>query len=410
MKKANARFLTEPFFAWLAWAIFLCAFQSMVVTRIAVRPIDRVLGWTAAETGKGAGELKARLSVPVFAEHVAWDSEFYLSIAMKGYDDPAVRMAIGESKAFSLNYAFMPGYPAAIRLAMQPLLLIGVDARAAAAICALAVSLAGALLATMSLYSLAAPNEGRQTASRAAWFMLIFPSGFFLAQVYAEALFLGLALQSLALARKERWFSFSIVASLAVLTRASGVALVAACAVAIARTLISGKKSGVAPKPAELLGMAEALLVPLAVFLAWKFSYLGQRFDYVERVFFSRALDPIASLRTWAQAFQAALSGPNERIIYYLVEFASLALALVSTVWGARKYPELAIFGLASVVIPLSSIAPQGLIRYVLSCPLIFIMTARWASSKPAERAYTLFSVLCMAYFALLFSLDMWVG
>lgn len=53
-----------------------------------------------------------------------------------------------------------------------------------------------------------------------------FPSGFFLAQVYTEGLFVGLAFSSLALLRKERFGWAALLAVLATFTRAAGVLLV----------------------------------------------------------------------------------------------------------------------------------------------------------------------------------------
>jgi len=403
---------------WLSWAIALGLFQSMVAARFDARPVDRVLPWTARETGKQDSDVKARLEVPIFAERVAWDSEFYLSIAQFGYDDPAVRMVYQPgSGAWSLNYAFMPGYPFAVRAVAAPFVAFGAPRDAATVAAAVAVSLAGALLAALSLFSILSRDEGAPDAKRAAWFMLVFPSGFFLAQVYTEGLFLGLALAAIALARKGRWTTTALVASLAVLTRAAGVALVPAIAVAAARTLARERaqaKAGDAVRGridlAKLAGMAEAILVPLAVFLAWKFSFLGERFDIVERSFFGRSFAPLVSIRAWLACFASIVSWPSPRGAYYALELAALALALVASAWGARHHPDLAVFGLAVLAASVLSVSTQGIVRYVLSCPLIFAFLSRRGRNPSFERAWGLASVLLMGFFALLFSLDMWVA
>lgn len=408
----------EILLLWFSWAIALTLFQSVVVARFERKPVDRVLPWTAGETGKEDTNIKARLVVPVFAERVAWDSEFYLSIAQYGYDDPAVRMVHQPgSGSWSLNYAFMPGYPYTVRIVAAPFVALGARPVTATVVAALVVSLAGALLAALSLFDILLPGEGSTDAMRASWFMLIFPSAFFLAQVYTEGLFLGLALTALAQARKGRWTITALVASLAVLTRAAGVALVPAIAVTAARGLMQERsraradgKESYRPGFVQLAGIVEAILVPLAVFLVWKFSFLGERFDIVERSFFGRVFAPLVSIRAWLACFASILSWPNPRGVYYAIELAALILALAASLRGVRRYPDLAVFGLAVLAASVLSVATQGIVRYVLSCPLIFVFLAHKARSSGFERIWVFVSILLTGFFVLLFSLDMWVG
>ena len=76
-------------------------------------------------------------------------------------------------------------------------------------------------------------STGRRRGSpRAAFYLLIFPTGFFLAQVFTEGLFIGLAFCSLVLMRHKRLFWAALLAALAVWTRAVGVALLIPLALA----------------------------------------------------------------------------------------------------------------------------------------------------------------------------------
>ena len=403
--------------AWLAWAIGLSLFQYFVVSRLPARPVDRALGWTASQTGLDERAVNARLSVPFLAERVAWDSEFYLSIAIAGYEDPMVRkVVIPGLGAFSLNYAFMPGYPFAIRVAMAPFRGFGVSEAGSAVIAGGAVSLISALFAALALSRLAGGSKRREDeGTRAAWFLLVFPSGFFLAQVYTESLFLALALWAIAFARDRRWTVAAILASCAVLTRGAGVALVPAIAIVGAQRIgrVTRRVRAESRRPRlsarEIIGIAEAI-IPLGVFAVWKLSYLGTRFDIVERAFFGRILDPAASIRSWLAAFAAIGAGKGETATYYLLELLSLVAIVVSTAQGARRHPDLAAFGVVAIALAFFSVVPQGLVRYALSCPLVFVMASRYTGKRTAERAYTLASVLLMAFLAVLFSLDMWVG
>ena len=55
-----------------------------------------------------------------------------------------------------------------------------------------------------ALYSMARENEGEMGGLRAAYYLVIFPAGMFLAQVYTEGLFVGLSFGALTLAQKKQ--------------------------------------------------------------------------------------------------------------------------------------------------------------------------------------------------------------
>jgi hypothetical protein len=68
-------------------------------------------------------------------------------------------------------------------------------------------------------------------ATRAAWYVLIFPTTLFLSAVYPMSLFMALAAASLYHARKGQWKFVGVLAALAALSRPDGVLLTAALAV-----------------------------------------------------------------------------------------------------------------------------------------------------------------------------------
>ena len=76
---------------WLAWAVLLSAYQFWITRRIDLTKPDAVLSWTAADMNSDFLAGKKYLTDPFLNEHAAWDSEYYLSIAMAGYDDPEIR-------------------------------------------------------------------------------------------------------------------------------------------------------------------------------------------------------------------------------------------------------------------------------------------------------------------------------
>ena len=172
-------------------------------------------------------------------EQVAWDSEFYLSIALRGYDDPNVRTAtpVNEDdkpgqEPVSLNYAFYPMYPWVMRIVSYPLRLVTPTPVASLTLAGVLVSALGALAAMIALFDIVRLREGDDSATRAAFYMLIFPTGFFLAMVYTEGLFMGLAFASLALMQRKHLAWAGLLAAVAVWTRAVGIALIFPLAIA----------------------------------------------------------------------------------------------------------------------------------------------------------------------------------
>ncbi len=121
-----------------------------------------------------------------------------------------------------MNYAFFPFYPRLMGLFALLLKVFGLNPIATATFSGVLVSMLGTLGAMVALYSIARETEGEQGGVRAAFYLLIFPAGIFLAQVYTEGLFLGLSFGALALARNKKWLWAGALAACATWTRAAG--------------------------------------------------------------------------------------------------------------------------------------------------------------------------------------------
>jgi hypothetical protein len=138
-----------------------------------------------------------------------WDSDFFLRIAQNGYDDASA--------------AFHPLYPALIaglgRLLFGHYLLAG-----------LVIPLLCCLGSFALLHRLAEERLGPDGARRSVLYLAVFPMALFLQAVYSESLFLLLVLAAFALAERNRFGGAGLVAGLAILTRAAGLALLPALA------------------------------------------------------------------------------------------------------------------------------------------------------------------------------------
>jgi hypothetical protein len=138
-----------------------------------------------------------------------WDSDFFLRIAENGYDEASA--------------AFHPLYPGLVAL-------LGRIFFGHYVLAGLVVSLLAALGAFVLLHRLAEDRLGAEGARRTVLYLAIFPMALFLQAVYSESLFLLLVLAAVVLAERNRFTAAGLVAGLAILTRAAGLALLPALA------------------------------------------------------------------------------------------------------------------------------------------------------------------------------------
>ncbi len=407
---------------WLGWALAMVGYQAYVVGRFSLQIQDRAISWTETEVRPGGQAGMTYLLEPYLNEHVAWDSEYYLSIAVGGYHDPLmraipadyswsrpqVRPQAVEPGWISMNYAFFPFYPWMTGLLAAPLQLFGLNPIATATLAGMLVSMLGTLGAMLALYSLARERDGEGGGLRAAFYLVIFPAGMFLAQVYTEGLFLGLSFGALALASRKKWLWAGLLAACATWTRATGALLLLPLGLF---WLVDGGLKRLFSRRwwREALNLLP-LSFPLWAYLGFEFS-LGQNFHTIETTFFSRgllALEP--SWLAWKEAFLRMLHGNMQARTYYLVEFGAMALALLACIWMARREPVLSAYSFLVILFALTSGVAQGMHRYVLAVPVLFLLLGRLGKHEAFDRLWTLASVLLLGVFAILFSFNLWAG
>jgi hypothetical protein len=387
---------------WAVWAVIVLGFQTLVETRYAPNRPDRALSWTPEFTARTSQNDKPYLIEPFMNRQVSFDSEFYLSIALVGYDDPVVRTAPTGGGTFSLNYAFFPLYPLLMRVVAVPLGLVGLEGVAAATAAGVILSLVGALIALIALYDLDPAIGGRST-----FYLLIFPTAFYMATVYTEGLFIGLAFAALALARRRQLIAAGVLAGLAVWTRSIGIVLV----VPLAWAWLSGLNWR-SPRFSPAVAIAGVgVLLPIAAYAVWSIA-LGEPFGHIQGGYFGRApFNLNGTLSGFSTAVDAIVNGNilNMRA-YYLLEIGAVLLAISAIIIGARRYPLLALTSALMLVVPLTSGAPQSLIRYALPLPIIYLVLARLGAQPVFDRAWTILSLLLFGMLVSLFAFDMWVA
>src|SRR5262249_24442533 len=92
----------------------------------------------------------------------------------------------------------------------------------------LLISSGSALAVCMFFYKLARLEYDERIACQSVAYLLAFPTAFFLAADYSQALLLALAVGAFYAARNQRWLLALLLAALAVLTQSQGIFVVAA--------------------------------------------------------------------------------------------------------------------------------------------------------------------------------------
>jgi len=396
---------------WLAWAAIILGFQALVTNRMDVRRPDYAVEWSPQETAFNSQNGKPYLVEPFMNLQVSWDSEYYLSIATVGYDDPDVGWVDIPGRApLSKNYAFYPLYPLVMRIVAVPLSLLGQTPIATSTLAGVIVALLGTLVGVIALADLVRDELGEAGAWRTAFYFLIFPSAFFLAQVYTEGLFAGLAFGCLALLHRKKLAWAALLAFLATWTRAVGVVLIVPLFIAWAQEAeLGGVHLQGVPTGKWLRGLW--VMTPVVAYLIWH-QVLGTQLALVEDYFFGRGvLDLDRVIWGWQQAWQAIVQGDNAQMrVYFLLELGSVLAAAAACVATFRRYPALSLFSAGVLFVSVTSGAPQSLIRYVLGVPALYVALGRLGKHAVFDRAWSLASILLLGMQTMLFSFDMWVA
>jgi hypothetical protein len=439
----NKRIIRNIVLLWLAWVLIVIGFQALATARLQPQWPDMTI-WSPGDPTEPAAFQQGHpyLLEPFMNNQVSWDSEAYIGIALGGYEDPCLSVAYtsvrrlvvrctdatnrGSEKPIILSYAFFPFYPILIRLLAIPLSLLQLNPIATATLAGVIVSALGTLAAMLALYDLTYEKLGEDGAMRAVFYLLIFPAGFFLVQVYTEGLFVGLAFSSLAMLKRKRFVLAALLAAFATLTRAVGIMLIIPMAIVWVQSRewydldLDWVQLYFKRPPWRPVWHALLTFTPLIVYLVWKFSYYGAMFDYVETNFFGRApLELGKGFNLWATAFYDMVAGhalgrPDILLSSafsadYLIEFVCMTLGFITILRALKTDPEVAWFSLAVFLAPWIS-GPPGIHRYMLAAPALFITLARWGKNPVFDRVWTIISLLLMGLLVMLYAFNFWVA
>jgi hypothetical protein len=186
-------------------------------------------------------DLCHRSGNPLLDAATRWDAGAYIDIAHQGY-----------GSAVPANNAYFPLYPLLMRLLAAP--LGGSDD--AYLVAGIVISNLSLLVALVYLARLVAIDRDAGAGTRAALYLLAFPTSVFLSVVYPESLLIATSIGAVYHARRGEWLPAAALGSLAALTRPF-IGAAVALPIAIEAYQRSGLRAAIAaaaPAAAALVG------------------------------------------------------------------------------------------------------------------------------------------------------------
>lgn len=308
-----------------------------------------------------------------------WDTVWYTIIADAGYQY--------DTRAT----AFFPLYPMLVR-GVNPV-LPGGSFEAAIFVSALAC-----LAALVLVHRLAAEMLGPAHALRTTYYLLAFPTGFYLVAAYNESLFIALAVASLYCMRRGHWWLAGAFAGLAGATRLAGVML------ALAFVYEYLRQRGWRWRAIRLDALALGLVPSgLAAFSFYTYQTFGDPLHYLES---GKAWFRYGYQGPWTTVLEVGdlisqtepLFGPTNirNIINLTVALGTLTLLVLALVgpWKlGQDHAFLVVFAATVILMPLSNpirsdYPLSSMWRYALECTVAFMVLARMGRNRIVDRAY----------------------
>jgi hypothetical protein len=372
---------------WLGWYIALIMFQYMVWSRFDLATPDFGYTWTSEMT---TGDVDGPSSGAWF--HARWDSWRYVAIAQDGYADISLA-------------TFFPGYPMLMRVVDEVALrwvLPDMDWDDRMALAGLIVSGAMSAVASVLLYIFFAEHLGGDDALRGTFYVLIFPTAMFMAQLYTESTYLVISLLALILTYRKRLWLAGLVAVYATITRPTGVLLFLPMATVWLDHWWRGEDL-----PRHNLA---AITLPIITFFGFNFWLQGQGLNtfQAQEDFGRYFLQPVALCIFLQQVVWIGTNAAGAVTVGLDIALTLLATTLSIREW--KFHPGLALYGLAAVWLPLGTGQLVSQNRYVLIIIPMFMVLARWGRNPVFDRVWTISSLLLFGLYTILYTQGFWAG
>ena len=308
-----------------------------------------------------------------------FDGGHFLGIAQNGYVE-------------KFQYAFFPLYPLLINIWHY---VVGNFA-----ISGLLVSLVSAVVGVWLLYKLVKEEFDEPVAKKTIFFLLIFPTSFFLLLAYSESLCLALIIADFSFYKKRNLPLTTLFAALASATRLSAVALVLTLwVIEFSRNHINRKNFILLFAPAGLI-----------MYMIYLFNQTGNPLYFLEAERHWLRVLSVPGFGVWQLINQIFM--PD-----FLSKYPTALLDLISFVLGfgliLRSFRflnrEYSLYALFSILIPLSTSSLASFPRFLILIFPIFIVLALM-KNKVWQIIYVGVSFLLLCLFSMMYIQGVWVS
>jgi hypothetical protein len=266
------------------------------------------------------------------------------------------------------------------------------------------VSGLASMAAALLLRRIVQLDYSADVALRSVWFFLIFPTAYFLHIGYTESLFLALALGSIMAARQNYWSIAGLLGALCWMTRPNGIILIPTLAVEAGHQYIATKRwqwrwLWIAIVPAGF---------GVYLFLNWRVT--GNPFGFFEM---RKPLFGMSTSWPWVGIRQAfvinAQRPPNEAELTGAQELYFVALGFVCMIASWIKLRPLYAMWITGNWFLITSVTfVVSMPRYSLTMFPMFMLFAMFTKNRFWYGIITVWSLLFLALFAILFVRGQW--
>ncbi|HOE74931.1 MAG TPA: glycosyltransferase family 39 protein [bacterium] len=270
-----------------------------------------------------------------------------------------------------------------------------------------------ALGSCIVLYLLARLDNNKNTAYRSVFYLLIFPSSFFLVAHYTESVFLFFSLLSFYFFQKKKNVFAGIAGGVACWARTTGIFIYPA--LALGSLIKSIKPLKLEWRWKEQLSLA---IIPLstALFLLYNKIVFGKPFDFLQaQSGFGRYIEPNVFKTVYSHCLvqfvpRKIMTEDAANAFNYLMFFV-LFVVFTYLVVKYSKSISYSVYALLTAIIPIFSGTFISMNRFLLVLfPIYLILPKLIKEGSTADKLYSFASTSFMVLIMILFTNSYWVG
>ena len=301
-------------------------------------------------------------------DFIKFDSDFYLQIAENGYDNYKM-----SEKHPAANFPFFPLYPLLISF-------IHTIAPLGYSLIGYILSNVFAILGLYFLYQIVMElTSESEIAKRAVIYMLLYPASIYLSLIYTESLFIFLSTMTVYFLLKKKIGLSILFASISSITRIPGIANLLLIAFYLFR------ESGFNIRKIKLKYWGWLILsgMPLLSFFTYMWAHTGDFFAVFHELenWGRTAKTPFVAYLNYFKEI-TFFTGWDLAIASFIFTTMALVIYIYYFAKGSEIHkklrPELALYGLVLILIPLSSATGTmtSMVRYYMASFPLFIAAA----------------------------------